>query len=112
MLVVFNKIDRVEDPGVLNGLRIHFPDALFVSIKGGIGIDELVAKISDFVSNGAQTVELRLPAARSDLLARVHREGTVTELEYEGDIAHVFASVPKRALDAYREYVVGEAGAA
>lgn len=112
MLVVFNKIDKVEDPGILNGLRIHFPDALFVSIKGDLGMEELVERISDFVSNGAQSVELRLPASRSDLLARVHREGTVTELEYEGDVAHVFASVPKRALEAYREYVVGEAGAA
>ena len=99
MLVVFNKIDKVEDPAVLAGLRRHFPDAVFVSVHGGQGLEELVDRIADFVSNGTLTVELRLPAARADLLARIHREGAVLSLAYEDDIARVVATVPKRAME-------------
>jgi len=106
MVVVFNKIDKVEDPGVLAGLRIHFPEALFVSVRTGEGLDALVDRLCDFVSNGTQTVELRFPAARADLLARVHREGTVLELDYEGDVAHLRAALPKRACEALQEYRV------
>ncbi|MEI6561038.1 MAG: GTPase HflX [Verrucomicrobiota bacterium] len=106
MLVVFNKIDKVEDPAVLAGLRRHFPDSVFVSIHTGQGLESLVERISDFVSNGTLTVELRLPAARADLLARLHRDGTVASLTYEEDVAHVVATVPKRALETLAPFVV------
>ncbi|XHR28028.1 MAG: GTPase HflX [Chthoniobacteraceae bacterium] len=106
MLMVFNKTDKVSDPAILAGLRRQFPDAVFISIHTGAGIDELVERISDFVSNGTLTVELRLPASRSDLLAKLHRDGTVASLEYDGDIAHVVATVPKRAMEILAPFAV------
>ena len=55
--------------------------------------------------NGTLTVELLLPAARADLLARIHREGTVLSLDYEGDMARVVATVPKRAMETLSPFV-------
>lgn len=106
MLIVFNKVDKVEDPSVLTGLRLHFPDAIFVSMYSGEGMDLLIERISDFVANGIQNVELRLPLSRSDLIARIHRDGTVVQLDYEDDVAHVFASIPKRALETYKPFCI------
>lgn len=106
MLVVFNKIDKVEDTAVLSALRGHFPDSVFISIHTGDGMDELVGRISDFVSNGTITVELHLPAARADLLARIHRDGNVLSLTYEEDMARIVAIVPKRALETLAPFVV------
>jgi len=106
MLVVFNKTDKVENPEVLAGLRRHFPKAVFISIHASQGIEELIERISDFVSNGTITVELRLPAARADLLARIHRDGTLVSLDYEDDVAHVVATVPKRAMETLAPFVV------
>ena len=105
MLVVFNKTDKVQDPAVLAGLRRHFPDSVFISVHTGQGIEELIVRIADFVSNGTLTVELLLPAARADLLARIHREGTVLSLDYEGDMARVVATVPKRAMETLSPFV-------
>ena len=106
MLVVFNKIDKVEDPAVLAGLRRHFPDSVFISIHTGMGLDVLVERISDFVSNGTLTVELRIPAARADLLARLHRDGSVASLDYVEDVACVVATIPQRALETLAPFVV------
>lgn len=106
MLVVFNKTDKLEDPAAIAALRRHFPEAVFISVHTGQGLEELVERISDFVSNGTLTVELRLPAARADLLARLHRDGTVTSLEYEDDVARVVATVPKRAMETLAPFVV------
>jgi len=106
MLVVFNKTDKVQDPAVLAGLRRHFPNSVFISVHTGQGIEELIVRIADFVSNGTLTVELLLPAARADLLARIHREGTVLSLDYEGDMARVVATVPKRAMETLAPFAV------
>jgi len=108
MLIVFNKTDKVKDPAVLAGLRLHFPDSVFISVHTGKGVDELIERISDFVSNGTTTVELRLPSSRADLLARIHRDGTLLSLDYEEDVAHVVATVPKRAMEAFAPFVVVE----
>ena len=105
MLVVFNKVDKVEDPAVLAGLRRHFPEAVFISLHSGAGLEELVQRIGDFVSNGTLTVQLRIPAARADLVARIHREGTVQSLEYVEDTAHVVATIPKRSLETLGAYL-------
>ena len=69
-------------------------------------VDRERERIADFVANGTLNVELRLPLSRSDLLARIHRDGTVVQLDYEEEVAHVFASIPKRALETYKPFCV------
>src|SRR5689334_11857238 len=75
MLVVFDKIDKVAEEHVLPDLRRHFPDAVLVPIKAGEVMEELIEQIRDFVARGTLPVELRVPAERADLLARLPREG-------------------------------------
>lgn len=105
-LVVFNKIDKVVDPAVLPGLRRHFPEALFVSVQSNAGLDELVDRISTFVSNGTDTQELRLPSSASERIARLHRQGRVLETEYIGDEVRIVARLTHRLAADYAEFVV------
>ena len=105
MLVVFNKIDLVDDPAVLAGLRRHFPDALFVSVQTGEGICGLIDTIGEWVENGAVTRELRLPLTSGALLARLHREGRVHEVEHLGDETRVVATLSCRLREALAEFV-------
>jgi GTP-binding protein HflX len=102
MLVVFNKVDKVTDTAVL---RRHFPDAVFISVQTGAGLGELIERISDFVSKGTHTLELRLPASRADLVARLHREGTLGEIRYEDEFAYVTATIPHRALETFAPFL-------
>lgn len=106
MLVVFNKIDKVTDPYAINTLRRHFPDAVFVSVHTGDGMDALVERISEFVARGTMTLELCLPAARADLLARLHRDGTVRELNYEECATRVTATIPTRSLEIFAPFLM------
>jgi GTP-binding protein HflX len=104
MLVVFNKVDKISDPSALFALRRHFPDAASVSALTGEGMNELVERISEFVARGSMTVELRLPNARADLLARLHREGTVHTVHCDNDFTTVAATLPHRALEVFAEF--------
>lgn len=105
MLVVFNKVDKVSDPDALAALRRHFPDSVFVSVQTGEGMDELVERISEFVARGTMTIELRLPAARADLLARLHRDGTVRDVQYEEEFTRVVAMISTRSLEVFAPFL-------
>lgn len=58
---VFNKIDRVS-PDILEGLRMRFPDAVFISAVESIGIETLRERIEAFFYGRNVRVEVVLPA--------------------------------------------------
>jgi GTP-binding protein HflX len=100
--VVFNKMDRVEDPSTRILLRHRFPDAVFISVHTGEGIDTLIERISAFLEPGLETVSLRIPHGRGDLLARVHREGRVGAIEMLDDVVAIEATLPQRSITELR----------
>ena len=82
-----------------------FPRPFLSPLKTGEGMDELVERISEFVARGTMTVELRLPSARADLLARLHREGTVRDIQYEEGFTRVAATIPTRSLEIFAPFL-------
>jgi 50S ribosomal subunit-associated GTPase HflX len=72
-------------------------------------MNELVDRISDFVRKDSVTVQLRIPAARADLLARLHREGIQGAIHYEEESTLVTATIPTSALDHFAPFLAGAA---
>jgi GTP-binding protein HflX len=107
-LVVFNKIDKVADPAVLAHLRRHFPDALFVSVHTGEGIDALINQVGEWVADAAATREIRLPLGAGAELARLHREAQVHEIEYVDGEVRVVATLPRRLRESLLEFLVDQ----
>jgi GTP-binding protein HflX len=106
-LVVFNKIDCISDPDTTRALRDQFPDSVFISVKTGAGLNDLVARISEFVADDLLTVELRIPQSRADLIARLHRDADIRHTEYEGNDVLLRARLAPRAAKAYEDFRVG-----
>lgn len=104
MIVAFNKIDKVEDPATLAALRRHFPEAVFLSVRTGQGLETLIDRMGEMVAAGSTTRELRIPQSESGLIARLHREGRVLETRYEGDAVWLLATVPRRMEEACAPY--------
>ncbi len=105
MLVAFNKIDKVHDSAVLRGLKAHFPDALFVSVHTGEGLPALLERMSELAAPGTKTRELVIPASESGLLARLHREAHVHEVQYDGDEVLITATLPQKLLGELARFV-------
>lgn len=105
-LVVFNKIDQVDDPLTRAMLRNAHPEALFISVHTGEGLDQLVEQLGGLVDAGTQEVLLHLPLDRSDLLARLHREGTVHHTDYGEDFIRIQASIPQRVRESLKAFIV------
>lgn len=109
ILIAFNKIDAISDPSVITSLRYQFPDAVFVSVKTGEGIPTLIQRVSDFVSDGVTTIDVRIPQNRSDLIARLHREAVVLDTQYVGNDVLMTVSAARRTVRDYEEFRVKEA---
>lgn len=105
-LVVFNKMDLVDDETTSAWLHGRFPDAVFISVHSGKGLDELVERLSELVASQTRSVELLIPLERQELLARLHREGVVHSIAYEETGARVLATVPPRLHEAIAGFMV------
>jgi GTP-binding protein HflX len=104
--VVFNKIDRITDPDTIRALRDQFPDAVFISVKSGAGLPELIARISEFVADDLLTMELRIPQSRADLIARLHRDADIRHTEYEGNDVRLRVRLAPRAAQSFAAFRV------
>jgi GTP-binding protein HflX len=105
-LVVLNKIDRVEDEGLLADLRARFPDALEASAVTGEGLVEVVAKFAEFLSDRVVRLNFRIPQARGDISGLIHREGKVISTDYEGNDVLLTAVVPRDLAGRVAEFQI------
>jgi len=95
VIVVLNKIDCVEEPEILAGLRAEFPEAVEVSALTGEGLEELTARFSDFLADRVKKLSYRIPQSRGDVSGLIHREGKVLSTDYEGNDILLTAVVPR-----------------
>ena len=109
MVTVFNKIDTVEDPARLLPLRHRFPQAEFISIRTGEGMDNLLHRLADVLRDLVGTYTYRIPIERSDLLAALHRLGKVLDTHYDDTHALVDALVPNRHRSRFADFEYLEA---
>ena len=78
--------------------------AVMTSAKLGKGLPRLLETVERALLRLAVRVECRVPYAAGDLLAEVHKTGTVVEEEYEPAGTRVVAFVPpslRNRLSAY-----------
>lgn len=106
IITVLNKVDLVHDQSTLHVLRVHFPEGVFVSAKQGEGLDDLLHRMSDLLTDRVQRVELALPLERADLLSLLHRTSKVLSVKYEPAFARVVASVPPKVLARVEAFVL------
>ncbi|MGD9898809.1 MAG: GTPase HflX [Calditrichaceae bacterium] len=59
-LLVFNKVDQIKQNGILNQIKARYPEAIFVSGKRGIGIQNLKDRLGEIVESGFETEQIRL----------------------------------------------------
>ena len=105
MILAFNKIDKITNPDVLHSLRGRYPDALFISVHTGEGLDALLLKMGDFAAPGTVTRALRVPLSESSLIARLHRAGKVHEIKYDGAHAEITVTISQRMAEELSRFV-------
>ena len=105
VISVFNKIDLLEDqPERLQGLRAQFPEDCFISAARGDGMEDLYRRVAEQLEGVYLPVELVIPHDRYDLVARIHRDGTITREEPGPEGTYVLGKVPPRLQSTLQPY--------
>lgn len=95
-LVVFNKIDKLEDRAWLTQFLDNFEHAACISALEGEGMQDLLDEIMDMLSAMFIEINVNIPIGRMDLVSLVHEEGEVYSIKYYNDRINIRASVPAR----------------
>jgi len=101
-LVVVNKADLSDDADRL--ARRH--DGIVVSAATGSGVEELLATLADRVRRLTAEVELLVPYDRGDVLAAVHREGEVLDIDHRPEGTRVLARLEPASVGVLGDFVV------
>jgi GTP-binding protein HflX len=89
-ITVFNKMDLPADA---RPPQVAGPSACVSALRGE-GLRELLREIATQLGDRQETLRVRIPASRGDLMAILHRAGRVTEEHLDGDSFEVTAMVP------------------
>lgn len=81
-LLVFNKIDAIEDPADLLALKNEYPDAAFVSGLRGIGLGELRDKLVELIDAGFEDERAIIPVTDQKAIAHIRKVADVLEETY------------------------------
>jgi GTP-binding protein HflX len=82
-IAVFNKTDLNNDPVLAARLKALHPDYVFVSTKTGAGLDELRSRLDKKMKGETETIKLKIPPTRHDIISLAHEKGKVLNSKYE-----------------------------
>lgn len=129
IITALNKIDRLSDAihrteqtppdeqnngageialaeAAMGELRSLYKDAVAVSAVRGWGIDALLQKVAEAVTESYLEVTADIPYRRSDLAALFRQKGTITNEEYGTDSTRISGRIPAWLRQTFAPYRV------
>ena len=95
-LMVFNKIDKLEDMLEMPPLRQEYPDRVEISAYTGEGLDELKARLLDIASEDEVEIDVDIPQKEGQIVNYVHEHGEIIERKYKGNVVHMRARMDRK----------------
>lgn len=81
-LLVFNKLDLLDENLDRSRLKRQYPGSCFVSAHTGEGIDNLRQKVAEMLEWNYHQIKIYLPYTESALFSRLKQSGRIVGLEY------------------------------
>ena len=104
-IIALNKVDRLSGGDDLFRLRERFPEAIEISAKTGLGMEELVKAAENQLADRVQRRKYRIPQSRGDLTNLLHKDGKVIATDFEGNDVLVTAVVSPTLNGKLRDFL-------
>jgi GTPase len=92
ILLVFNKIDRIEGDLLIKSSKLVYKNAVFISAKKRIGFEILLEKIKEIISLNYITLNIKIPYTESNFESWVYKNCKIIGKEYLEDYVNITAS--------------------
>ena len=102
-LTVFNKIDVIREPEILEGLKKRFQDASFISSREKLGIDILTEKLSSIITSEFKQDVFHLSFKQTKLLDTIYALTRVIKKKSDYDGIRLEVEGSHRSLDKIRQ---------
>ena len=99
-LMVFNKVDLLENEEYTQLFRNKYPDSLAISAQDGTGLEALKDLLAERFSTQDVEVSLALSYQDGKALDYLYKHGEVFDTDYQGESIRVKAKLPQRYLKA------------
>ncbi|MCZ6676858.1 MAG: GTPase HflX, partial [Candidatus Poribacteria bacterium] len=99
-IMLFNKIDLLEQEGQVQLLQSEYPDSLAISAQNGVGLETLKTCLAERFSTSHIDMSLALSYQDGKALDYLYKHGEVLDTDYRGDSIQVKARIPHRYLKA------------
>jgi 50S ribosomal subunit-associated GTPase HflX len=105
-VVALNKIDKLENPPLIQEMVAGFPNSLAISARERLGLTELLGRVETVLNQKLMYVTVCIPYHESGLVSLFHRQGTVDREEHSKEGTVLAGRLPARYLEAFRHYLV------
>ncbi len=106
-LLIFNKIDLLSDEEA-QALKNRYPRALCISAREGVGLDELIGRLSLAAAAQDTLMTVRIPYTQGALLALAHEKGRIVSELHDEFGTLLTLGVGKAIVPRFEPYKVQE----
>ncbi|MFN3307915.1 MAG: GTPase HflX [Anaerolineales bacterium] len=105
IFTVLNKIDLLKNPQQSIELMAQYPNSVAISALSGLGIDELLRKLEDFLFGRQHAISVGIPQKEIYLIQLFSKEGIVDQITYSGNMVYIQGKVPGKHLAKFTPYL-------
>lgn len=88
-LYVFNKIDRLQDAGLMERLKNEFQPSVFVSAINGEFLNDLKNEIEHLVAGTVVELDLAVEISRPEVVSKMYELAEVLNIDYGEDAVQI-----------------------
>ncbi|MCB1082722.1 MAG: 50S ribosome-binding GTPase, partial [Simkania sp.] len=108
MITVLNKIDAIENKGIIGRFKLKYPRVVGISALKELGFDDLMRTMMDTIKDLRTVLKLRIPQKEYALVSRLLNEGRLIHQEYEENDILIEIEIPKHLLHKVEPYIIVE----
>ncbi len=108
-LMVFNKVDKHNQEGLLARFLEQYPQGVPISAKTGEGLELLMGELGIALRPVREFLDLEIPHQAGHVMARLYSVAQVVEKDFEGQQARFKARIPPYLHAEFAPYIVGDA---
>lgn len=108
-VMVFNKIDNIRNSQVMDHveeIRILYPDAIEISARNDIGIENLLLTLSNLLAGIQKSIRVQLPYSEGALISRFHEVGSIETVRQLADGVEIRGVISPENLGPYLPYII------